>query len=141
MGCIKRAAAPSAALSIVMVLVLLPAGTASARRPHPPGGSTPPRAGTGLFAGISAWGEGATACARVEGPTLLRFFCNGIRRNLIGSYVLIRFPNKNCNALVQRGPEDALRGIQWTEQGTFSTLRPSFSVGELCREKEFGHER
>ena len=90
----RRAAVGLAALLMVMVLVVLSAGTASARRPHPPGGSTPPRAGTGPFAGISAWGTGAPACDRVQGPTVLRFFCHGILRNFIGSYVLIRFPNR-----------------------------------------------
>ena len=112
-------AATSAALSIAMMVVLLAAGTASGGRIHPPGGSTPPRAETGAFAGISAWGTGAPACSRVEGPTVLRFFCHGIQRNFAGSYVLIRFPNKNFNAFLELAKDqDSRRGLAWTEQDT-----------------------
>ena len=50
---------------------------------------------------------------------MLTFYCNGIERNFIGSYVLIRFPSQNFNALVQLGrDQDPKRALQWTEQDT-----------------------
>jgi hypothetical protein len=107
-----------AALAAGTALFIVTSGAiATAGKIHPPGASTPPRSGTGLFAGISAWGTGAPACGRVEGPTVLRFFCHGIQRNFIGSYVLIRFPSKNFNAFVQlAADQDSRRGLVWTEQ-------------------------
>src|SRR5262249_8580855 len=82
------------------IVGVLSAGAAFAKD-HPPGGSTPPRAGHGVFNGISAWGNGAPGCARHETSTVLEFHCSGIKENFIGSFVLIQFPSKNFKALVE----------------------------------------
>ena len=126
-ACIKRALAPLA-LSAAIVLVFLP-GT---------GASKPPQAGTGIFAGIFAWGTGAQACNSKEqlNPPVLTITCHGIKRNFIGSDVLIRFPNKNFRALVQIGPDqDPKRGLQWTEQDT-AVLTPLVTLRNVIQASE-----
>jgi hypothetical protein len=82
-----------------------------------PAGWTPPRAGSGRFAGIFAWGTGARDCDRIQSSTQLRFDCHAIRRNFAGSYVLIRFPSHEYKAHVALAPnQDRRRGLAWTEQ-------------------------
>jgi len=103
---------------IAAVILVVLAGAAFAKD-HPPGGSTPPRAGQGVFNGISAWGNGAPGCARHETDTVLEFHCSGIKENFIGSFVLIRFPSKNFKAVVElREGGDPGMGVAWTEQDT-----------------------
>jgi hypothetical protein len=114
----KRFKRTCAALA-AMTVIALPSSSAFARADHPPGGSTPPRAGSGLFTGVSAWGTGAPGCSRHETSTMLTFDCSGIESNFIGSFVLIRFPSKNFRAVVQlRQGSDPRFGLAWTEQDT-----------------------
>jgi hypothetical protein len=81
--------------------------------------STPPRSRGGKFAGIYAWGAGASRCGRVESSSVLRFHCDRIERNVVGSFVLIRFPNHNFRVVVQLAKDqDPRRGLAWTDRTT-----------------------
>ncbi len=105
---------------MAVMLVALPAASASAiPAPTYPGGTQPPAA-AGAFSGIYAWGAGASRCTQQETSTVLRFGCDGIGRNFIGSFVLIRFPSKSFNAHVQlaRGSDDPRQGLDWYVQDT-----------------------
>ena len=74
---------------------------------HPPARFTRPAGRRRLAPGLARSPEsphGAQVRQRATEsrvPTVLRFFCHGIQRNFIGSYVLIRFPSKNFSAFVE----------------------------------------
>jgi hypothetical protein len=110
-----RAGLIAAALA-ALVLVALPAGGAFARPSADPGAPLPPRSGAGPFVGIYAWGNGAPACARHQNDSLLYFDCSGVQTNFIGSYVLIRFPSRDFNAVVRVRKGDPQVGVVWYEQ-------------------------
>ena len=122
-------------VTAAMTLVFLPAATSSATGTQPAGGSSLPQAGTGSFAGIYPWGEGAQACTPNESDRtskVLVYDCDGLKRNFIGSYVVFRFPTKNFNVNVQlaKGSQDYRQGLNWYEQGT-TTVPEVFKFGVI----------
>lgn len=51
---------------------------------------------------------------------MLTFDCHGLERNFVGSFVVIRFQDKNFNAHVQlaNGSNDPRQALSWYEQST-----------------------
>lgn len=112
-----------AALLLALTMLVL-ATTTSAAQGSKHSGPRAGSSGSDTFSGIHPWGTGASHCKSHESNARLTIDCTEIQRNFVGSYVLIRFPNKEFLAHLQLAKDSAKDfngrrlGVNWTKQST-----------------------
>lgn len=108
---------------IALSILVLPAGTASADS----------QAQTGAFADIYLTGPGADSCLPKDEKTELTYDCKEIKRNFIGSNVILHLDKKKFNVHLElaKNSQDPRQGLNWYEQESTQKVPYVYKFGTI----------